>query len=104
MGFTTDQDTGSDMRCKPPRAWVLIGNKAGDNAQCLALAEALGLPFTVKRLRYRPPYRLWNLILGESLISLDGRRSDPLSAPWPDLIIAAGRRSVPVARWLRRQA
>lgn len=104
MGFITSQDAKPDMRREPPRVWVIIGDKAGDNAQCLALAEALGLPFAVKRLHYKPLYRLWNLILGKSLISLDRRRSDPLSAPWPDLIIAAGRRSVPVARWIRRQA
>lgn len=27
------------------RAWVLLGHRGGDNAQVLALAEALGLPF-----------------------------------------------------------
>ena len=26
-----------------------------------------------------------------------------LAAPWPDLVIAIGRRSVPVARWIKRQ-
>ena len=27
-----------------PRVWVLLGDKAGDNEQCLALADALGWP------------------------------------------------------------
>lgn len=87
-----------------PRVWVLAGDKAGDNAQCVTIARALGLPFAVKHLRYTQLFRLWNLILGASIVSLDRRRSDPLCPPWPELVIAAGRRSVPVARWIRRQA
>ena len=30
------------------------------------------------------------------------RRSSPLEPPWPDLVIAAGRRTAPVARWIAR--
>ncbi|MBK8157790.1 MAG: mitochondrial fission ELM1 family protein [Rhodospirillaceae bacterium] len=41
---------------------------------------------------------------GASLIGVDLSRSNPLMAPWPDVIIAIGRRSVPVARWIRTQA
>ena len=44
------------------------------------------------------------MLLGASLRSLDHGRSDPLRPPWPDLVIAAGRRSAPVARWVRRQS
>jgi mitochondrial fission protein ELM1 len=29
-------------------------------------------------------------------------RSSPLSPPWPDLVITAGRRNEPIARWIRR--
>ena len=36
----------------PPRVrvWVLLGDGAGDNAQLLRLAEALGWPFEAKRI------------------------------------------------------
>ncbi|WP_119458558.1 mitochondrial fission ELM1 family protein [Rhodospirillaceae bacterium SYSU D60014] len=104
MKPTTDQNARHDTGCEAPRVWVLTGGKAGDNAQCVAVAQALNWPFTVKRLKYTGLYRLWNTILGASLISLDRQHSDPLAPPWPDLVIAAGRRSVPVARWIRRQA
>ena len=30
--------------------------------------------------------------------------SAPLAPPWPDVLIASGRRSAPVARWIRRQS
>lgn len=87
-----------------PRVWALLGDKAGDNAQILALAGALGWPFEVKRLAYRSLRKLPNLLFGASLATLDRARSDALAPPWPDLVIAIGRRSVPVARWIRRQA
>ncbi|WP_162914554.1 mitochondrial fission ELM1 family protein [Desertibaculum subflavum] len=87
-----------------PRVWALLGDKAGDNAQVLALARALGWPFEVKRLAYRDLRKLPNLLFGASLATLDRRRSAPLAPPWPDLVIAVGRRSVPVARWIRRRA
>jgi mitochondrial fission protein ELM1 len=83
---------------------VLLGDKAGDNAQCLALAEALGWPFEIRKLRWRPVYWVSNHLLGASRLTLDHRRSDRLDPPWPDLVIAIGRRSVPVARWVRWQS
>jgi len=89
---------------RQPNVWVLLGRKIGDNEQCLALAEALGWPFAVKRLVFNPLYRIWNLLLGRSRASLDRRASDPLEAPWPDLVIGVGRRSVPVARWIQGQS
>jgi hypothetical protein len=36
-------------------------------------------------------------------MSLDRARSSALGPPWPDLIIDGGKRSVPVARWIRAQ-
>lgn len=84
--------------------WVLLGRKTGDNEQCLALAEALGVPFQTKRLAFNALYRAWNLALGRSRASLDRTASDRLEPPWPALVIAAGRRSVPVARWIQGQS
>src|SRR5262245_52190306 len=71
----------------PPRVWVLLGASAGDNAQLLRLAEALGWPFEAKRTRYNRLNRCPNLLLGASKLTVDTRRSDPLAPPWPDLVI-----------------
>jgi mitochondrial fission protein ELM1 len=87
-----------------PRVWVLLGDKTGDNEQCLVLAEALGWPHETRRLAYNARFRRWNVRLGARLASLDRARSDALVAPWPDLVVAAGRRSVPVARWIRARS
>src|SRR3546814_11263928 len=35
---------------------------------------------------------------------LDTARSTALTPPWPDLVIAMGRRAAPIARWVKRQS
>ncbi|HEU5319323.1 MAG TPA: ELM1/GtrOC1 family putative glycosyltransferase, partial [Methylomirabilota bacterium] len=84
--------------------WALLGEREGDNAQVRGLAEALGWPVEAKHLTYTRRYKWWNLLLGASRLSLDRRRSSALAPPWPDLVIASGRRSAPVARWIRKQS
>jgi mitochondrial fission protein ELM1 len=85
-----------------PRVWLLTGHKAGDNTQVVALAEALGWPFELKRFAYQPWELLSNRLLGVTLAGIDQAGSSPLEPPWPDLVITAGRRNEPVARWIRR--
>jgi mitochondrial fission protein ELM1 len=87
-----------------PRVWVLAGPRAGDRSQLLGLAEALGWPYEVKDLAYNRLHNLPNWLLGASLASLDRTRGSAMTAPWPDLIIDGGKRSVPVARWVRAQS
>jgi mitochondrial fission protein ELM1 len=85
----------------PPRVWVLADDRAGNTTQSVGLAEALGWPYELKRLVPGPFARLHNRVLGASRAGIDPRRSDPLAPPWPDLVIAAGRRTAPVALWIR---
>jgi mitochondrial fission protein ELM1 len=87
-----------------PRTWLLLGHKPGDNGQVLALAEALGWPFEVKRMVYRPTELLSNVLVKVTLLGIDRSRSSPLQPPWPELVISAGRRNEPVARWIQKQA
>ena len=89
---------------RAPRVWAMLGHKAGDNSQVLALAEALGLPFEEKHFVYRPTELATNLLLGPTLAGVVTKKSSPLSPPWPDLIISAGRRNEPICRWIQEQA
>ena len=86
-----------------PRIWVLLGPRTGDNNQALALAEGLGLPFETRTLAYNPLQAL-SVWLPPTALTLDRTSRRHLQEPWPDLVIAIGRRSVPVARWIKRQA
>lgn len=87
-----------------PRVWVLMGGKAGDNTQLSALADGLGWPYEVKRFVHRRLELLTNLLFDATLLGRIAARSSPLGPPWPDLVLSAGRRSEPVARWIRRRA
>lgn len=77
--------------------------RAGENGQLLALAEALGWPFESKRLAYRKYELAIPLLRGTGLAGILKGRSSPLVPPWPDLVISAGLRNEPVARWIRRR-
>jgi mitochondrial fission protein ELM1 len=87
-----------------PRVWLLFGERRGDNAQVLALAQMLGWPYEIKQLRWQPDYDIDPAEAGISLAGLDIAASDSLTAPWPDLVIGIGYRSAPVSRWIGQQA
>lgn len=84
--------------------WALLGRKAGDNGQVLALADSLGVPYAERHLRYRPTELLSNLLLGPNLLGVRESRRRQFRPPWPRLVITAGRRNEPVARWIQQQA
>jgi len=87
-----------------PNVWLLMGHKAGDNTQVLALAEALGWPYEIKRFVYKKTELLSNLLLGPTLAGIRKSTSARLIPPWPDLLITAGRRNEPIARWIQKQS
>ena len=84
--------------------WAVRSYRAGENSQILGLAEALGLPFEVKQLAYRPSGALGNLTRRVGLFGIDRAASSTLEAPWPRLVISAGLRNEPVCRWIARQS
>ncbi len=87
-----------------PRVWLLLDDRPGHATQVVGLAEALGWPYEAKALRFTPLNRVSNRLLGASRLSLDPRQSTALAPPWPELVIAMGRRAAPIARWVKRQS
>lgn len=87
-----------------PTVWVLADDRAGNVSQCVGVAENLGLPFEVKTIRYTRLAALPNALRGPTLSGLDRASRAQLAAPWPDIVIAAGRRTAPVTRWLKRKS
>ncbi len=102
--MTTAPAAVDSPRDVAPRVWLLLGKGVGGNRQMRTLAEALGWPFEEKQLAFNALQRMPTMLLGASVRTVDRRRSTPLSPPWPDLVIAASRRSAPVALWIRRQS
>ncbi len=84
--------------------WCLLGKKAGDNAQVRALAAELGVYSVEKLITARPWELLSHLGTAPTLVGIDRRQSSNLQAPWPDIVISAGRRNEAVARWIRQQS
>ena len=85
-----------------PRIWVLADDRTGNVVQCLGVAEALGEPFAVKPVVYSVLARLHNGLRGATTLGLTEDCRKGLVPPWPQLVISAGRRTAPVARWLKR--
>ena len=88
----------------PPRIWLLLADKTGDNLQVQAVADALPWPSEIKRIEVREPFVIGKPKVVSSLDHLDLERSDRLEAPWPDLIITSGRRTSAAALWIQAQA
>lgn len=82
--------------------WVLLGPHKGDNDQVLALAEALGLPFTPIHLRYRWFAHLPAALRGVAVRQLESECRRLITPPWPSLVLGIGQRSAPVARYIKR--
>jgi mitochondrial fission protein ELM1 len=79
-------------------AWVLTDGKAGDEQQCLGVVEALGVTPEIRRVAPRPPFS-WLMPWGPiDPREAPGRPGSPLAPPWPDLVVASGRRAVPYLR------
>lgn len=84
--------------------WVLTGAKMGDNAQVLRAAHAIGLPFEIRKITVKPEWEFAKPKVSPSLHHIDSERSDPLSAPWPDVVITIGRRLSLAALWIKQQS
>ena len=86
------------------KVWILADDRAGNVNQLLGIAESLKEPFERKDIRYTKWVKLPNLIRGKSLIGIDEASQNALVGPWPDVVLSAGRRSFPVARYIRKQS
>jgi uncharacterized protein len=81
---------------------VLTDGKAGDEEQCLGVAEALGVAAEVRRVAPRAPFA-WLMPWGPIDPRERSRSADsPIAPPFPDLAIASGRRAVPYLQALKR--
>jgi len=88
---------------KIPEIWVLTDEISGHRSQVLGVAEALGHPFIIKNIVYNKKAKSPNFLQGASLKGIELEKSDKFSAPWPDLVIAAGRKTAPIARYIKKQ-
>lgn len=82
--------------------WILADDRAGNVNQLLGIAEALKMPYERKDISYNKWVRLPNFLRGATFIGITNESKQNLKAPWPKVVLSAGRRSFPVAAAIRR--
>ena len=87
---------------KQNTCWIVTEGATGMENQCLGLAERLGLPIQVKRLKVAKPWRwLAPRTWGSAFGHLEAG-SERLEPPWPRLLIGCGRQSIPFSLAVKR--
>ncbi|MBX9804472.1 MAG: mitochondrial fission ELM1 family protein [Alphaproteobacteria bacterium] len=85
-------------------AWILADHgKIGTYSQCLGIAQALGLTPKFKSMKPRMPWRVLPPQLCFGAIYSQTQGHDPLSPPWPDVLIAGGRVSAAPALAIKKR-
>ncbi|MDB5490907.1 MAG: hypothetical protein JWO78_756 [Micavibrio sp.] len=84
--------------------WVVTEGLPGPENQCLGVAQALDVTPVIKRIMLRQPWKTLTPFLGGETDRTFSPLGDKLQPPWPDLVIASGRRSIAAARYIKRMA
>jgi mitochondrial fission protein ELM1 len=86
-----------------PVTWIVTETGLiGTENQCRGVAMALGVDPVVKRIGLRQPWKTLSPFLGCE--TPDTFTGDTLDSPWPDLVIASGRKAIAAARYIRRRS
>jgi uncharacterized protein len=83
---------------------VLKGLRAGDTAQAMGLALQLGGRVEGKQLAFNGLHAVPNWLAGARVSHLTSPARSLLRPPWPDLVVATGKRTAPVALWIKQQS
>jgi len=92
-----DPQTSATKPC-----WVITDGTPGMENQALGLAERLGLPIAVKRVRLRWPWDRLASHMPVSPFGLASPGSDKVEPPWPRVAIGCGRQSIPFMRAIKK--
>ncbi|HCU58628.1 MAG TPA: nucleoside-diphosphate sugar epimerase [Alphaproteobacteria bacterium] len=86
--------------------WVLIDNRMGSVGQARGIAQQLNsehFDIIEKKIEYTKLSGLPNFIRGRTLIGLARSSKQNIKAPWPDMVLSISRRTVPVARFIKKK-
>lgn len=79
--------------------WVLTEGMVGTENQCLGIAEALDVTPEIHRIALRQPWKSLSPWLGFECASTF---VPALHGPWPDILIASGRKSIAASRYIKK--
>jgi len=91
----------SERAVDDARIWIVSDGKAGDETQCIGVAEALERAYEIRRVAPRAPWS-WLMPYGP-LDPRDApdRPTSPIRPPFPEIAIASGRRAVAYLRAIK---
>ncbi len=84
--------------------WIVTEGLTGTENQCLGVTEALGVSPIVKRIQLNEPWKTLSPYLRLESEKTFSSKGDPIRPPWPDLLIASGRKSIAASRHIKRQS
>jgi uncharacterized protein len=87
-----------------PSVWLLLDNRPGHSSQVLGLAQLMGWTTRAIELKFNALNLLPNPVLGAGLLSVQVKSRVLLKPPYPDVVVAMGRRCLPVARFIKQQS
>lgn len=82
-----------------------MDNRTGSVGQAKGIKQALNcerFEIVDKKIEYNKLSGLPNSLLGRSLLGITSASKKELKAPFPDLVVSISRRTVPIARYLRK--
>ncbi len=86
--------------------WFLLDNRMGSVGQARGIMQALdtnAFDIVEKKIEYNRFADLPNFLLGKSLFSVTAETKKEVSnPPFPDIVVSISRRTVPVARFIRK--
>ncbi|MCE7999447.1 MAG: hypothetical protein HEP70_11365 [Rhodobiaceae bacterium] len=93
--MTESQPSQTHLLPSGTSCWIVTNGMAGFEMQAVGVAEALGLSPEIKRVTPPAPHR-WMAPWGPAAAN------ESVAPPWPDIVIASGRQSIPYARKIKK--
>jgi mitochondrial fission protein ELM1 len=94
------------MEYSPPakmiKLWILTDDKTENIYQAQALAELLNIPYELKIIKFNFLKYLPNSWIGNKRMTVDEYYSSDITAPYPDIVISAGKYTSPIALSLKK--
>lgn len=92
----------------PLNIWVITEGIAGTENQCIGVAERMAdlMPAShkVMRVTLKQPWQTLSPYIGGGGAHIYAAGSDVPTAPWPDLVIASGRKAIAPALYIKKQS
>lgn len=86
--------------------WVLLDNRMGSIGQAKGVMAQLDperYEIVEKKLDYNKLSGLPNFMRGKTLLGLSPNSKKKIAKPFPDMVLSTSRRTVPVARYIKKQ-